>query len=507
MDKLFGIEFNKALGGTFPATWGQREFWNIINRHRPSGFYQMPWIVRIPKGCDVDRLRRCLTSLVSRHQALRTLLRRDGNGELWQFVHEEGTIPVWATELHAHDFPPEAPSPFSDFLWAEPPVDREFPLKIIVLTWNGVPHHVVCACSHMVVDGESVNLLAAELKAMLSGDDGASWSQDSVTRQPADQAREEATGARVQTSARSLAYFRKVFAEAPPGPFPAAPAKGNSPMWRGLLRSEAVKVAEDALVQRTGLASGPIFLAAAACVLSDFSRVRGALFRVPTSNRFSPELEHYVGALSQHAAVIVHSDRGTFYEMSHAVARGMLRAHARAQYNADDLYRMADEIQTQRPVPLDLSLLFNDFRPRHARARKPAPVPAPVITGMRQGEVSWELLHTSNSDLSFYVRVTDAGSGPCIDLAADVSCLPREEIIRFLLATERLLARAGCGDFPLKDTARVAGLLAYCRVMFLAAEASGTGPASSSSRRPDQPSSSRSSWIRGACISFPPAST
>jgi hypothetical protein len=458
MEKLFGIEFDRAPGGTFPATWGQREFWNIINRNRPSGFYQMPWIVRIPTGCDLDRLRRCLTGLVSRHQALRTLLRRDGNGELWQLVQEEGIIPVWAMELHAYEFPAEAPAPFSDFLWGEPPVDRDFPLKIIILTWNGVPHHVACACSHMVVDGESVNLLAAELKAMLSADDGTTRDQDPVTRQPADQAREEATGGSVRTSARSLAYFRKVFAEAPPGPFPAAAPKGDSPMWRGLLKSEAVKAAEDALVQRTGLASGPIFLAAAACVLGDFTGRSGTLFRVPTSNRFSPELEHYVGALSQHAAFIVRADCGTFYEMAHAVARGMLRAHARAQYNADDLYRMADEFQTQRPVPLDLSLLFNDFRPRHARVRRPTPVPAPVITGMQPGEVSWELLHTSNRDLTFYVRVTDAGGGPCIDLAADVSCLSKEEITAFLLAMERLLLRAGCDDFPLKDTARVTGL-------------------------------------------------
>jgi hypothetical protein len=367
-------------------------------------------------------------------------------------------IPVWATEMHAYEFPAEAPSSFTDFLWAEPLVDREFPLKIIVLTWNGVPHHVVCACSHMVVDGESVNLLAAELKALLSAGDGVIGDQDSVGRQPADQALEEATDAGARASARSLMHFRKVFAEAPPGPFPAAAPKGDSPMWRGLLRSEAVKAAENALMRRTGLASGPIFLAAAACVLGDLTGMRSLLFRIPTSNRFIPELEYYVGALSQHAAIIVHTDRGTFYEMSHAVARGMLRAHARAQYNADDLYRMADEFQAQRPAPLDLSLLFNDFRPRHARTRKPPLVPAPVITGMQPGEVSWELLHASNRDLTFYVRVTDAGGGPCIDLAADVSCLPREEIIRFLHATERLLVRAGCGDFPLKAAARVAGM-------------------------------------------------
>jgi hypothetical protein len=457
MERLFAIEFNRVPGGMFPATWGQREFWNIITRHRPSGFYQMPWIVRIPRGCDLGRLRQCLTHLVSRHQALRTLLRRDRDGELWQLIHEEGTIPVWVAELHAHDFLAEAPAPFSDFLWAEPHVDREFPLKIIVLTWNGVPHHVVCACSHMVVDGESVNLLAAELKAMLSAGDGGTVRQDSVTRQPSDQAREEAADPSVRISARSLAYFRKVFTEAPPSPFPAAAPKGSSPMWRGLLGSEAVKAAEDPVAQRTGLATGPIFLAAAGCVLGDFTGMRDTLFRVPTSNRFSPGLEHYVGALSQHAAVMVHTDGGTFYEMCHAVARGLLRAHARAQYDADDLYRLADEFQAQRPVPLDLSLLFNDFRPRDARTPKPARVPAPVMAGLQPGEVSWEQLHTSNRDLTFYVRVTHAGSGPRIDLAADVSCVSREEIVRFLLATERLLVRAACGDFPLKDTARIAG--------------------------------------------------
>ncbi|MBQ1026047.1 condensation domain-containing protein [Micromonospora sp. C95] len=456
MEKTGRVRFSGATGGTFPATWSQREFWHTINKKQPSGYYQIPWAVPIPPGCRLDRIEQILASFAIKYEALRTTLRRDPDGELRQIVHSEGVIPTWSASLPPDRAAITASGPLKEFLESEPAVDREFPWKIVVLTWNGSPHHLVCVCSHMVLDGQSGALLAAEMREALTADvEAGDTSAGDPVWQPSDLARWETAAGGRKVSQRALDHWRSVLAGAPASPFPSAARKGASPLWRGLLRSTAVEAAEQAVIGRTGLSSSSLFLSAAASLLWLVTGSSCFLFRVPTNNRVSRDLQGYVGALQQHALVKVDVRCDTFDELMRSVAGNLLRAQSRARYDGDGLYGMLEELSSTRAGQPDLTLLFNDLRPTYQR---PQGRPLPTDSGADRDapEVTWELLHTTNPDITLYVRLADARGVLSLDVAADESCMPKPEIEGFVQAMESLLTHAAHSNFPLSDIQRVA---------------------------------------------------
>lgn len=229
-------------------------------------------------------------------------------------------------------------------------------------------------------------------------------------------------------------------------------------MWRGIFSSPQLRAAETILVARTRLASSSIFLTAGTLVLSRMAGAHGALFRIVTSNRTDEHLHDYVGALSQHSVVNIGLSFDTFDEMARAVHQRLLRAYTRARYDADALRGVIDEVGAERGAEVDLSCLFNDMRPKRSAAAVGGDRPAvglAVPATRSADEVSWELAHTSNADLTFYLRVSDIAGSPTIDLAADESCLSKDDVARFLLMMERLLVRAAYDDLPLGEVGRV----------------------------------------------------
>lgn len=459
MEKIHSAEFTGGGGGTYCATWGQREFWNIINVSRPSGFYQIPWRVTIPDGRSVDDIGKLLSGLVARHQALRTTVHRDRDGVLRQDIHGSGSLPVWGMELEPDPVVVRRSRELADFMEREPHVDREFALRAVVLTWRGVPYLLACDCSHMTLDGASGWLLDAEIRALLSAPGNAPARPVAPAWQPSDMAVWEAGDDARRMSDRALAYWRSTLRNAPPSPFPGAAPRGTTPMWRGIFSSPQLRAAETILVGRTGLASSSIFLTAGTLVLSRMAGAQGALFRIVTSNRSDERLLGYVGALSQHSVVDIGLSFETFDEMARTVHQRMLRAYTRARYDADALRGVVDEVCAERGTEVDLSCLFNDMRTKRSGAADGAAAPAPadlVVPATRSAdEVNWELAHTSNADLTFYLRVSDIAGSPTIDLAADESCLSKDDVARFLLMMERLLVRAASGDLPLEEVGRV----------------------------------------------------
>lgn len=460
MEKIHSVEFTGDGGGTYCATWGQREFWNIINVSRPSGFYQIPWRVSIPGGRSVDDIGKLLSGLVSRHQALRTTVHRDGDGVLRQDIHGSGSLPVWGMELKPGPVAVRRSRELADFLESEPHVDREFALRAVVLTWRGVPYLLACDCSHMVLDGASGWLLDAEIRALLSAPGDAPAGPVTPAWQPSGMAAWEAGDDARRMSDRALAYWRSTLRDAPPSPFPGAAPRGTMPMWRGIFSSPQLRAAETILARRTRLASSSIFLAAGTLVLSQMAGTNGTLFRIVTGNRTDEHLHGYVGALSQHSVVNIGLSFETFDEMARAVHQRLLRACTRSRYDADALRGVVDEVCAERGTEVDLSCLFNDMRPKGfgtASGNDRPPVAADLVVPATRSadEVNWELAHTSNADLTFFLRVLDIAGSTTIDLAADESCLSKDDVARFLLMMERLLVRAAHDDLPLEEVGRV----------------------------------------------------
>jgi len=439
------LEFDGAEAGSHPATWSQREFWETITRLRPHGHYQIPWWVPVPPGHTVTSVIRVLVGVVRTHEALRTTLRREG-GQLHQVIHGAGSIPIRTVEAAPGTNPVEADPALKEYLWAEPDVVTALPLRIVVVTWQGAPTGLICQCSHMMVDGYSGDLLAELTAVALGAPDGACPTPDPATFGPSQLARWEQGPNGVQTSTRSLERWRQVLAVTPSQVFPSAGPKGTAPLWRGSLSSDLVPAAESKYARRTGVNSGALFLAAAALVLADVTGTHRATFRVPSSNRYDRRLHRFVGAVSQHAVVSVGVNAPTFDGLVRTVAADLLLAHTRARYDGDALPALVAEAGGP-----DLTLLFNDVRPVYSRGDHAGPgTPlSQLLQRPHHPEVSWELLHEYNADITLYLRLSLTEGRTVMDVAADVSCLSRPDIERFLLATEQLLVRAAPADLAL----------------------------------------------------------
>ncbi|MFE3738461.1 condensation domain-containing protein [Streptomyces sp. NPDC059134] len=442
VDLAFGAPSGSPRG-VYEATWGQREMWRTIARHRPGGFYQLSQIIPVGAPCGLDTALGCLRQLVVRHASLRTTFQEDAGG-LYQVIHREGVLRVLVQEAPGEGRErATAATLVAAFQEEEPLLEREFAPRLAVVTRGGRAAYLVLVCSHVVLDGHSERVLAAEAGALLAHATAAPGREGElpaplppVVHGPAEQAAAEARARSRRTSARSVAHWRATLADAPPPlfPSPAEPVAG-APIWCGRLASGALAEAEAVLV-RSGLGSSALWLSAVARVLAARTGHPAMTFRLPVGNRFDQALDGYVGNLSQHTVVTVDTASGTFPELARRVERDLMRAYFHARYDPAELAEATRDIEARRGAPLDLTYLFNDVRSRGAKRPSTTRPPA------RAPEVSWELLHSANSDIKLHVRVTESAGHPLLDIAADTSCLPRSAITDALFAVERLLVGA-----------------------------------------------------------------
>jgi Condensation domain len=452
--RMTNLVFAGAAGGTFPATWSQREFWWTINQHRPGGFYQIWLTFRLPEPWPVDEVFDLLRFLIRRHQALRTKVSEDDCGRLWQVVADMGSLPVRIENLpNGADIDQFTTGVREEFWAAEPDLRRDFPLKLAIVMSAGMARSIVLVCSHVVLDGASMQVLENELNTLVSKrSTRPEMVLPPVSFAPEDQAGEESRPGSLRTSEKSLAYWRSVLMESGPGLCSQAEA-GHAPLWMGSLTSRALGVAEAALMRDAKLGSSAIFMSATCCVLGLITGKSRMTFRLPAANRISITSRDFVGALSQHGIITAElAPEATFYELTRLLGRKLVLAYSRTRYDPGDLRQVIKEVETARGAPLDLTYLFNDM---HFTGIRPQAHGQPERYENSSGPsaIAWELLHSANSDIKLHVRIrlSPADGATILDLAADESCLTKPEIERALRAIETLITTAARADFPLSE--------------------------------------------------------
>jgi hypothetical protein len=458
--RTIDLAFAGANGGTFPATWSQRELWWTINHHKPGGFYQLWQTFDLPESWPLDAVIDLLRFLVIRHQALRSKVRLDDEGRLWQVIAASGSLPVQVEDVpYRADIAEFTTRLRKEYLAVEPDLQQEFPLKLAIITSNGQPRSALLVCSHAVLDSGSLPILQNEVGTLIARKlDQKEKVLRPVAHRPEDQAREEGLESARRITQKSLAYWRSVLMDSPPGLFSEVEA-GRAPLWIGSLTSRAMGEAESALVREAGLASSALYLGATCCVLASVTGKSRMTFRLPAGNRPGVMHRNFVGAVAQHAILNIELIPVSFYELIRLLERRLSLACSRTRYDPDELRQVIREVAAIRGADLDLTYLFNDLRPE-TRRQAQRHLRAGSSSSMPESAVSWDLLHTANSDIKIRARigVSAADGDPVLDLAADESCMTRPEIERSLRAIETLIVNAARRDFPLTEAERIAGL-------------------------------------------------
>jgi amino acid adenylation domain-containing protein len=286
-----------------PLSFAQQRLWFIDQLHPGNPAYHIPSPMMLRSELDVRALRRTLTEIVRRHEALRTVF-QEVEGEPAQVVRPAGPVPLPLVDLAG--VAEEARARELDRLAHEDavaPFDlRRGPLFRAALVREGeAAWTLLLTVHHIVSDGWSTGVLVNDFSALYGA---YSRGLPSPLPEPSVQygdfaawQREWLAGSRMQAQ---LAYWRRRLEGAPPTldlptdrPRPAVPGlRGTSHRWElPAARSRAVRE----LCRREGVTPYMVFLAAWQLLLARYAGTDDVSVGTGIAGRNRLELEGLVG--------------------------------------------------------------------------------------------------------------------------------------------------------------------------------------------------------------------
>ncbi|WP_405016569.1 condensation domain-containing protein [Kitasatospora sp. NBC_00070] len=434
-----------------PVTMGQANMIRCILRDDPAQI-NIHDVWPAPAGAGLDAAIDALRALVVRHEALRTTF-PPGPAAVpaEQMVAAEGEFTVTVLD---HDELPAATTPYADTLAdlarAERFVlEREFPLRITLVTLAGAPAFAVVVSSHAVADGSALAVLREEWQALLAGE-----SLPPVTAlTPIDLAVEEASPAGLRKSRASLAHWEQIIRTGPQAMFAEPAATGAEVRAPQLtLRSRRGARALARVVERTGSLPATVLLTAWCALVAHRAGQRTCVVAVPTSNRFTPRLARSVNTVSQDALLSLDLREPSFDALLRRAWGAALNAYRHSQFDSLALWEMIGRTTHERGSRFTRDVVFNDVSTLPSTQ-------AGTAVGTADGpdpELSWSQGQDLPTRILAFVFRTD----PVLHLGmwADPALFPREQAEGFLEGLVRLLEAAAAEDVPFTSLTEVTGV-------------------------------------------------
>jgi amino acid adenylation domain-containing protein/non-ribosomal peptide synthase protein (TIGR01720 family) len=400
-----------------PVSFAEERLWLLDQIEQGGAEYVIPWAARILGPLDAGALRRALTEIRRRHDALRTT-----------FVGENGR-PVALVDSRPEIDLTVTPAP------AGTPADREAEVRRAVAVEIQKPfdlargpllraqlfavgeddHFLVLSLHHIVADGWTVGLLVRELGPLYAACAGGE-------PEPTPQALGYGSYARWQRGwlsgailDRQLSYWTSRLEGAPaelglPTDRPRPPAASHRGARRWTTLSPTASHALAALSQREGVTLFMTLLAALDVLLFRHTGERDLVVGTPIANRTRAETEPLVGLLANTLALRVRLDpERPFRDLLQRVREECLGAYAHQDLPFERLVQeLAPERHLRRAPIFQVMLTLQN-----------APAEPPALPGLA---VRPEILHngTAKVDLAFTALPGPAGLSLAVDYSTDL---------------------------------------------------------------------------------------
>ncbi len=289
----------EALLLSFP----QQRLW-FLDRLAPGGaVYNLPQRFHLEGEIDPSALAAALSAIVVRHEVLRTRF-PEVAGEPVQVVEPPAPLPLWRVDLGA--LPPPAAAAEAERL-AAAEARRGFDLvrapllRATLVRLARDRHHLLVNTHHIVSDGWSLGLFAAELRGgYRRARAGGRPVPPPLPVQYADFAAWQREWLRGVALARLLAAWRERLAGAPfalelPTDRPRPPVQSYRGAQRRLALPAALAAQLTDLCRRHGTTPFMGLLAVWAALLARWSGQEELLVASPIANRTRPEIEGLIG--------------------------------------------------------------------------------------------------------------------------------------------------------------------------------------------------------------------
>ncbi|MEU8666134.1 condensation domain-containing protein [Streptomyces anulatus] len=433
-----------------PLTMGQANMIRCILRDDPTHI-NIHDVWPVPEGTTMEAVTDALRALAGRHEGLRTTFPHGpGAAPVDQVVSAEGTFTVTVLD---HAGLPADPTGYAESVARAAragrfALEREFPLRITLLTVAGAPVHVALAFSHAVADGSAMAILREEFAELLAGKELPGL----TSLPPVDLASVEASPAGLRKSAASLRYWERIIRTGPQEMFaePRGRRPGTDEEARQLtLRSRRGARALAGAARRTGHPEATVLMAAWCALVAHRAGQDSCVTAVPSANRFHPRVARSVTTTSQDA--LLHLDvRVPGFDALVARAWGsVLNAYRHSQFDSVRLWEMIDQVTTERGSHFGRDVVFNDV----------SALPAPLLGTDTQDrddaehELTWGPPQTLPTRLLAFTYRTAPQLH--ISLWAAPSLFTPEEAEGFLSGLVLLLEAAAAGDVPMEALTEV----------------------------------------------------
>ncbi|NJL35424.1 MAG: AMP-binding protein [Leptolyngbyaceae cyanobacterium SM1_4_3] len=153
----------------FPLSFAQQRFWFLYQLQPDSAAYNVPAALELSGPLRVDLLEQSLTTLIQRHDVLRTRLAITETGEPHQVI-----LPAQRWDLSVVDLQDMPPAQQTQAVnqWAIADAKKPFnllqdlPLRTTLLKLSSMRHVLLICFHHIAIDGWSLGLFVEELTAL-----------------------------------------------------------------------------------------------------------------------------------------------------------------------------------------------------------------------------------------------------------------------------------------------------------------------------------------------------
>ncbi|GAA0586880.1 DUF6271 family protein [Streptomyces crystallinus] len=445
-----------------PVTMGQANMIRCILRDEPDQM-NIHDVWPVPAGTTTEAALDGLRALAVRHEALRTTFPagssgRDGETAVHVTVPREQLVAAERTftvTLADHDELPPDDARYAEELALTSRrhafvLERDFPLRITLVTRRGAPVRVALAASHAATDGGALAVLREEWLALVSGEE----LPDVTALTPLALAAEEASPAGIRKTDASLKHWERIIGSGPQAMFAEPGAEGTECLAPGLtLRSARGARALARVAERTGAMPSTVLLSAWCALVAHRAGQPVCVTAVPTSNRFQGRLARSVAAVSQDALLLLDTQVPSFDVLLSKAWGAALKAYRHSQFDALRLWDMIGRVTRERGSHFARDVVFNDISALPATLAGAAPPDdrAPDL------ELTWGQAQTLPSRVLTFVHET----APVLRLATwtDPVLFPKDRAEELATGLVLLLEAAAEQDVPLASLTEVTGVL------------------------------------------------
>jgi hypothetical protein len=434
------VKFQGADSGIEDLTWAQWAHWN--NAILSGVTETAGGMMALAPGMTVGDIVRLLGYLMNRHQALRTKIIVDAEGNPRQQVLGEGEIDLEVVDADDTADPAVIAEALRVVLeYAKWDFAGEWPVRMAVVRQNGLATHLVAMYSNLCIDGYGIDALVEDLSNM-----------DPLTGQalapvpgtpPLEQARTQRSPAGQRQSRASLRHWERILRSIEPRRFGQSTDVREPRYWECSLRSPAMTLALQVLSGRSKVHSGTIMLAAYAVAIARISGQPQPLVRTIVSNRFRPGFAASVSNLALGGLCVVDVADCTFDEAIERAFKSQLTVGMHSYYDPREMWKINERVSRERGAEIDLMVLYNDRRRGLAAAMPdgPAPTREEVLAVLPESTFEWTRSWDSYDCTSYLTLNNVPGPLECI-MHADTHAISPAELEAACRGLETLIVGA-----------------------------------------------------------------